>query len=157
MKFIADAMLGRLAKQLRLLGFDVHYDPALTDNELLRIALSENRIILTRDRGFASRPLAGNSLLIDADRVDDQISQFRAAFSREMPGHIPLTRCSVCNHALIPLARQDARDRVPRHVYDRQEEFLTCPECGRIYWRGSHVSRMARPQRGAQTKSRSEG
>ena len=67
MKFIADVMLGKLAKRMRLMGFDVLYGSTCEDNEVLRLALDQGRIILTRDTGLASRPLAQNHLLIASD------------------------------------------------------------------------------------------
>jgi hypothetical protein len=81
MNFIADAMLGSLAKRLRLLGFDVLYDHTLADNEVLRLALEQGRVILTRDTGLAARPLARNHVLIKSDHVDDQVQQVLDAFS----------------------------------------------------------------------------
>jgi len=141
MKFIADAMLGKLARRLRLLGIDVRYDSRTHDNEVLRLALVEQRTILTRDRGLAARPLAVQCLLIESDRVDEQIVQLQAAFPGLRPPS-PLTRCSVCNSGLEPVGRDAARDLVPDHVFRSANAFLRCPGCGRVYWRGSHVKRM---------------
>ena len=140
MKFIADVMLGRLAKRMRLLGFDVLYDHGLEDNDLLRLALEQGRVILTRDNGLASRPLAENHILIDSDQVDRQLCQVLDAFS--VPSAAMLTRCSVCNQPLRPLNKDDARDRVPDHVYERTERFFSCEQCGRVYWKGTHMKRM---------------
>jgi uncharacterized protein with PIN domain len=141
MKFIADAMLGSLAKRLRLLGFDVLYDHTLADSEILRHALEQGRVILTRDTGLAARPLARNHVLIKSDHVDDQVQQVLDAFSLFAAGH--LTRCSVCNQQLIPLDRDMARDRVPEHVLRTVATFFECRGCGRVYWEGSHVRNMA--------------
>lgn len=140
MKFIADAMLGSLAKRLRLLGFDVVYDASLDDNEVLRVALEQDRVILTRDTGLASRPLAGNHLLIRSDASDDQVGQVLAAYALNPSS--PLTRCSVCNTELTALDRDAARDRVPDHVLRTAERFLSCPGCDRVYWEGTHVRNM---------------
>jgi uncharacterized protein with PIN domain len=141
MKFIADVMLGRLAKRMRLLGFDVLYDRTLDDNEIIRLSLEQNRIILTRDRGLAGRPLAANHVFIKHDAVNDQLRQVLYTFMIEsVPA--PLTRCSCCNEPLSPVSRQDARDRVPQYVYERYDDFLHCAKCGRIYWKGTHVKRM---------------
>jgi hypothetical protein len=137
MIFIADAMLGSLAKRLRLLGFDVLYDSTLADNGILRLALEQDRVILTRDTGLASRPLARNHLLIKSDHIDDQVRQVLDAFS--LPDTGPLTRCSICNQLLSPLNKNDARDRVPEHVYATINVFFHCDQCGRVYWRGSHL------------------
>jgi uncharacterized protein len=138
--FIADAMLGSLAKRLRLLGFDVLYDHTLADNDILRLALEQGRVILTRDNGLASRPLARNHILIDSDLINDQIGQVLAAFS--LPETGPLTRCSVCNSVLSPLERIDAQDRVPEHVWRTIARFFECKGCERVYWEGTHVKKQ---------------
>jgi uncharacterized protein len=148
MNFIADAMLGSLAKRLRLLGFDVLYDRTLADNDVLRLALEQGRVILTRDTGLAARPLAQNHVLIKSDHVEEQLRQVLGAFSLSSSG--PLTRCSVCNQPLVPLGRDAARDRVPEHVQRTMAMFFECRECGRVYWEGSHVKNMA----GLRTKKR---
>jgi len=142
MKFIADAMLGKLAKRMRLMGFDVLYDPAYEDNEVLRLALDQDRIILTRDTGLASRPLAQNHILIGSDMVDEQLNQVVAMSS--LPSTAMLTRCSVCNTILTAPGRDDVRDLVSIHVYEQHRDFLRCETCGRIYWKGTHVRNMGR-------------
>ncbi len=141
MKFVADVMLGRLAKRLRLLGFDVLYDRALSDNEILRLSLEQDRVILTRDTGLAARPLAANNIFVKSDNVQEQIRQVLATLpSVRSPS--PLSRCSECNHPLAAVAKQEIRDSVPRYVYDKYDVFLKCSSCGRVYWRGTHVNRM---------------
>jgi uncharacterized protein len=141
MNFIADAMLGSLAKRLRLLGFDVLYDHTLADNEILHLALEQGRVILTRDTGLAARPLARNHVVIISDHVNDQVQQVLDAFS--LPAAGPLTRCSVCNQPISPLDRDTARDRVPEHILRTVTTFFECRGCGRVYWEGSHVKNMA--------------
>ncbi len=142
MKFVADAMLGRLARRLRLLGVDVRYDAGADDNEVLRISLEEERTILTRDHGLASRPLAVQCLLIQSERIDEQVSQVLAACP-DLRRAAPLTRCSVCNSCLRQAARESVRDLVPDQVFRSRQTFLRCEGCGRVYWKGSHTSRMA--------------
>lgn len=143
MKFIADVMLGRLAKRMRLLGFDVLYDRTLDDNEIIRLSLDQDRVILTRDASLASRPLARNRVFISSNFIREQLEQVISACSLE--AFRPLTRCSECNVSLDPIAKQDARDLVPCHVYGASDSFLHCPRCERIYWSGTHVRRMALP------------
>ncbi len=142
MKFIADVMLGSLAKRLRFLGFDVLYDRTLNDNEIIRLSLEQGRVILTRDSGLAARPLAANHLFINRDRMSAQVEQVLSAFPASSR---PLTRCSECNDVLASLQKRDAKDLVPPQVYEAHDEFLQCASCGRIYWKGSHVKRMNLP------------
>ncbi|HUI68292.1 MAG TPA: Mut7-C RNAse domain-containing protein [Nitrospirota bacterium] len=141
MKFIADVMLGKLAKRMRLLGFDVLYDRTLDDNEIIRLSLEQKRIILTRDTELAGRPLAANRVFIRHDAVKDQLRQVIDALMIESaPG--PLTRCSLCNDTLLPITKQDIKDLIPNYVYVNYDGFLRCISCGRIYWEGTHVRNM---------------
>jgi hypothetical protein len=144
MKFIADVMLGRLAKRLRLLGFDTLYDRTLDDNELIRLSLEQDRVVLTRDLALAERPLAANHLVIQSDFVEEQVEQVLARFPLQDES-APLTRCSVCNAALASISMNDAKDLVPSYVYDNKRMYSRCPICQRIYWQGTHVKRMALP------------
>lgn len=153
MKFIADIMLGRLAKRMRLLGLDVLYDRTLDDNGIIQRSLELGRVILTRDRALGERPLAMNHLLIKSDHVQEQIEQVLSAFPLE-PLLDPLSRCSECNETLAFLEKQDATDLVPPPVYQAHDRFLQCASCGRIYWKGSHMRKMMFPA-GAKKNSRS--
>lgn len=137
-------MLGALARWLRVLDFDVAYDPALDDPELVALAAAEGRTILTRDRRLVERRLARNHLLIRSDQVEEQVRQVLEELGlRPDPARL-LRRCLRCNHPLEPVPAEEARARVPPYVARTQEEFRGCPGCGRLYWRGTHVSRMSR-------------
>jgi uncharacterized protein len=144
MKFIADVMLGRLAKRLRLLGHDVLYDRTLDDNAVIRISLEQDRIILTRDRGLSDRPLAGNHLFIEGDDQASQVLQVLSFLDCSSPAERPepLTRCSACNSLLVPVIKRDVKDMVPDYVYQAYNEFFQCPGCRRMYWPGTHPERM---------------
>jgi uncharacterized protein len=143
MKFIADTMLGKLAKGLRLLGYDVLYDPSHDDNEIIRLSLEQDRVILTRDTGLVNRPTAKNHLFITSDDPGEQVRQVIDTFGLSSGPEI-LTRCSVCNTMLLKADKEVVRDKVPEFVYHANSDFLRCGECGRIYWRGSHVRMAAR-------------
>ncbi|HEX9942669.1 MAG TPA: Mut7-C RNAse domain-containing protein [Thermoanaerobaculia bacterium] len=143
-RLIADAMLGALARWLRALDVDVAYDPALDDAELVEKAVAEGRTILTRDRRLTQRRLARNHLLIRSDDVDEQVRQVVDDLGLQPdPGRF-FGRCLRCNTPLEPVAAERARARVPPWVARTHEEFRACPGCGRVYWRGSHVARMAK-------------
>lgn len=141
-RFLADAMLGALARWLRVLDVDVAYDPALDDPELVERAGGEGRTILTRDRRLVERRRARNHLLIRSDEPGEQVRQVLDETGiRPEPGRL-FARCLRCNTPLQPLPADAARARVPPFVARTQEEFRACPACGRIYWRSTHVERM---------------
>jgi uncharacterized protein with PIN domain len=146
MKFIADVMLGKLAKRMRLLGIDVLYDRTLDDNEIIRLSLEQDRVILTRDRALSGRPLARNHLLINSDLVQQQVEQVLSTFPLESFLN-PLSRCSGCNEPLDRITREEAWDLVPQYVYENKDLFFRCPRCRRTYWHGTHARRMAMPKR----------
>jgi len=139
MKFLVDSMLGRLAKWLRILGYDTLYFSSLDDNDLVRIARAEGRVVLTRDREMVRRR-GIDSLLIESDNFREQVRQV----SRDLGlrGDASFTRCPVCNSPLQGVAKEAVRERVPPYVFKTQERFSLCPQCDKIYWRGTHWQRM---------------
>lgn len=138
-RFLADGMLGRLAKWLRILGFDTAYDPALDDYALLRLARAEGRILLTCDHELAHHRGA-RSFLIEST---DLVSQLRQViYDLHLGLNAIFSRCPVCNTLLEALGREAVRDRVPAHVLETHTEFYHCPHCDRIYWPGTHRARM---------------
>lgn len=139
MKFLADSMLGRLAKWLRILGYDTLYFSSLEDNNLVRIARAEGRIILTRDREMVRRR-GIDSLLIESDDFRAQICQALRHFDLNLDSSF--SRCSVCNSPLQRVAKGAVRERVPPYVFQTQERFSLCPRCGKIYWQGTHWQRI---------------
>jgi uncharacterized protein with PIN domain len=144
MKFIADVMLGRLARRMRLLGLDVLYSRTLNDNEIIRLSLEQDRVILTRDKALSDRPLAESHLFINSDLVQEQVDQVLSSFPLETLLE-PFSRCSECNDPLSRITREEAKDLVPQHVYENKYLFFRCPRCKRTYWQGTHVMRMAIP------------
>ena len=140
MKFIADVMLGRLAKRLRLLGYDVLYDPALDDNGLIRLSLEQHRLILTRDEALAARPLAANHLFINSDLVEEQLEQVLSAVSRRRVSPHPLL--PVQRTARVPAASRRRGTSFRPMCSKTTKRFSGARSCGRIYWRGTHVLRM---------------
>jgi uncharacterized protein len=141
-KLFADAMLGALARWLRLLDLDVAYDPSLDDPELVERAVAEDRVILTRDRRLTERRRARNHLLVRSEVVDEQVRQVLEELGVRPDSGLILRRCPLCNAPLQPITAGEARARIPPWVARTQTEFRACPECGRVYWRGTHVDRM---------------
>ncbi|MFQ6059421.1 MAG: Mut7-C RNAse domain-containing protein [Anaerolineae bacterium] len=138
-KFLADEMLGRLAKWLRILGYDTAYLSPASDHALVRLARAEGRVLLTRDTGLARRR-GLQILLIESEQVEEQVRQVLDDLSLTASGSF--SRCPVCNTPLEELDRAAVADRVPPYVLRTQERFSRCPHCDRTYWRGTHWARM---------------
>ena len=141
MKFIVDCMLGKLAKWLKILGFDVLYFRKISDDELNLIARKEGRILLTRDNGMIEKARNLTFLFIKSEDWQPQVRQVLKAFHLQDQVN-PYSRCIQCNEKLKPLSRSKARNLVTPFVYQKSDSFALCPECGRVYWKGTHLSDM---------------
>ncbi len=141
MTFIADCMLGRLARWLRVLGFDVLYVSRIDDDALLGVARREGRVLLTRDTGLLERAADHPALLVTSGKWEDQLVQVLQEFGLEKLV-APHTRCLDCNVLLKSVPKDRARNLAAPFVLERAEAFALCPACGRLYWRGSHASDM---------------
>jgi uncharacterized protein len=137
-RLYVDAMLGRLARWLRLMGYDTLYWREGSDAALAERARAEGRLIITRDHQLAGRR-AVQALLVSAETLDEQLAEVRSALGSSPE---PLTRCPECNGVLGELAHADARELVPAYVWQTQPVFRRCAGCGRVYWKGTHVSGM---------------
>jgi uncharacterized protein with PIN domain len=133
-------MLGRLAKWLRLLGYDTTYYSAASDPELARRARAEGRVLLTRDHELASRR-GLQTLFITSEVLEEQVQQVIEFVGP--PPRPPHSRCSVCNPTLDPVEPAEIADRVPPYVLRTQTDFRRCPGCSRVYWPGTHRQGMA--------------
>ncbi len=144
-KFIADFMLGRLVKKLRMLGIDTKYlRPALNGEynplKLLKISLEENRTILTRNSKLKHYP---NVYFIKSSDVDEQFKSIIKDFdiSKEINA---FSRCLECNELLAEVPKLAIRGKVPFYIYQTKNKFAICKNCNKIYWQGSHYKDMSR-------------
>ncbi len=139
--FLADRMVGKLARWLRLLGYDTVYLPQLSAEGVMREARRQGRIILTRNTRIPRHKGAPPFLFIEHDQFRDQLRQVVTALQLDPVARL-FTRCSACNALLLPVKKEDVRERVPVYVWQTQEEFRRCPECQRIYWGATHKERV---------------
>ena len=134
-RFLADEMLGTLARWLRMMGYDTVYARDLLDREVLRMARAEGRVLLTRDRQLAERA-EDRGLLVTSDVLEEQLKQVIAALGLREDHLMP--RCTRCNGQLETVGREEVAGRVPERVLAIRTEFYLCPKCGQIYWKGTH-------------------
>lgn len=136
-KFVADVMLGRLAKWLRIAGFDVLYSNRFADDELIVISNTEERVLLSRDTRLLIRKPVKAFIFIDSEDIQMQI---RTVFETMRISSLDsaLSRCLSCNETLIEADRESVRELVPEFVYRTQRQFKLCPVCRKIFWAGTH-------------------
>jgi uncharacterized protein len=146
-KFIVDSNVGRLARWLRIAGFDTVFINDLDDNRLVRLALSEDRVLLTKDTQILKRRVATTGrlkvILIESEKVKEQLRQVIKTLN--LAGKIkPFTLCLECNQPLVPADKEQVKGLVPPYVFKIQTQYMQCPTCHRVYWRGTHWQRMSR-------------
>jgi uncharacterized protein with PIN domain len=146
-RFIVDHNVGKLAKWLRLMGYDARVFGGSDDTELVTIALDENRVILTRDTSIMKRRLVTKgrlqALLISSDQPEHQIRQVVDSLHLDWSFN-PFSLCLECNQPLMERKKSEVKELVPPYVFKTQEQFRQCPACGRLYWRGTHWRAMTR-------------
>ncbi|MCX7817520.1 MAG: Mut7-C RNAse domain-containing protein [Syntrophales bacterium] len=145
MRFIVDCMLGKLSRWLRVLGFDAAYHANISDDDLIDLAIQENRVILTRDQNLFEKAKKNEEkpeiILIKSETWEEQIKQILCNF--ELQKFIkPFTRCLECNTPLNSIPKDEIRHLVPPFVFEHNEHFLFCKNCGRVFWKGTHFTNM---------------
>lgn len=143
--FIVDAMLGNLAKKLRVLGYDSTYFSSIEDEKLVTAAKNEKRIILTKDEQLCKTAQNQNiiSVLIRGNDEIEQIVQIHQDIKLEkFVIDTNNSRCIVCNGKLQPIEKHRIIGKVPEGILEREEKFWMCDGCKKIYWQGTHFEKL---------------
>lgn len=136
-RFIADSMLGSLARWLRILGFDTLYFRDITDGDLIRIARQQQRIIITRDRALSRRKNV-EGILVSSNDLKGQLKEFLQWIKGRGIKPCPFTLCPICNGDIHPVDKFNVKNDVPEYVFLNTLFFYQCSNCGKVYWEGSH-------------------
>ncbi len=150
-KFIVDSNAGKLARWLRMMGYDVLFFNHIGDAQLVDIALKEERMVLTKDTQLIRRRVVTNGqvkvILIQSDDPKEQLHQIVNELKLDCRLK-QFTRCLECNQKLLPKSKEEVKELVPPYVFRTQTQYMQCPSCLRVYWRGTHWQRMKRELEG---------
>ena len=153
LKFLADGMLGKLTRWMRILGCDVKYQNDMDDDELIEAAAEENRVLLTRDAqlfGWASKNNV-QAYLVRSRTETEKLAEIAQQFDVKLEIDADNSRCPKCNAMLESIPKSEVDERVPQATLRLQNEFWKCVDCGQIYWHGSHWQKIQRKLQDAKT------
>lgn len=143
--FLVDAMLGNIAKKLRLLGYDSYYSSNVSDDEVIFKAKKEGRVIITKDEQLVKSAERNKIPTIQIDK-NDEVNQLVQIFQNQgLPKFVldtNTTRCTVCNGQLYSVNKDKILSKVPKGVIENTENFWECDTCNKIYWEGTHIDRL---------------
>lgn len=140
-KFVLDSHLGKLAVYLRMFGYDALYQNDYDDELIAEISSRENRILLTRDRGLLKRKIIKDGYWIRSLEPKIQIEEVLVKFNL-VENRKAFQRCLICNQPLQPVEKNSVIDKLEPLTRKYFNEFYICPDCQRVYWKGSHYERM---------------
>lgn len=140
-RFVTDAHLGKLARYLRLLGFDTLFFNDIGDQRLVEISLSERRILLTRDRALLMRRTITHGCYVHA--IEPWLQLVEVVERLDLAAQArPFSRCMVCNGTIVAVQKAIIEEQLPEQVARQHDQFWRCRECQKIYWQGSHYSKL---------------
>jgi uncharacterized protein with PIN domain len=139
--FVLDGHLGKLARYLRLLGFDSTYDVEWTDAQLVELSTREGRALLTRDVGLLMHARLTHGYFVRATQPRRQLIEVVRHFDLA-PSVNAFTRCLACNSGLREVAKEEVADRLLPQTREHFDQFRECPHCDRVYWQGSHYAQL---------------
>jgi uncharacterized protein len=142
MKFIADCMLGKLAKELRILGYDTIYYRGEDAHQMIQLARQEGRLILTRNTKLIPKRPDDRIIRVMEDNPFFQLRELIQKRYISLNEENLFSRCLLCNVLIDEIPKEEAAGKVPDFIFYQQKTFYRCPQCGRIYWQGTHQWNM---------------
>jgi uncharacterized protein with PIN domain len=143
-KFLADGMLGKLTRWLRMLGQDVEYSVKLSDSELLELAKKENRVLLTKDLELYQRAIAKgiDALYLEGNTESERLAELAKRYSLTLTIDMDKSHCPICNTKLKETPKELLLGEVEKNTFIHYDKFWKCPNCGQIYWQGAHWEKI---------------
>jgi len=144
LRFVADGMLGKLTRWLRMLGHDVEYFNSLADDELIAVAKSEQRVLLTRDLKLYQRAAAEGVkvFLVEGKTEHENLAELARKYDFKLEIDVSISRCPKCNSEIRPIRKEEVIARIPESTAKFYDEYWECQNCRKIYWQGSHWKRI---------------
>jgi uncharacterized protein with PIN domain len=144
LKFIADGMLGKLTRWLRMLGHNVKYSNRLNDAQLIEIAKKERRILLTRDLELYQQATAKgvDAFYLNGVTEEERLAEMAKRFNIKLDIDMTTSRCPKCNARVKPVSKDNVKDKVEKSTFNYYSDFWECPKCGQVYWQGAHWTRI---------------
>jgi len=144
LKFVADGMLGKLTRWLRMLGHNVKYSVEFDDVQLLMIAKKEKRVLLTRDLALYQQATARgiDALYLEGETEGERLAELARRYGIPLNIDMATSRCPKCNAKVKPISKEKAGHKVQKNTFTNYNEFWQCPKCRQIYWQGAHWTKI---------------
>jgi len=156
LRFIADGMLGKLTRWLRMLGHDVEYHRATDDKKLIALAKSEKRVLLTRDLKLYQQAVARGvgAVLVEGKDEAEKLADLANCFDFRLEVDLSVSRCPKCNTMIEAVPKEAVVSQVPEATSTYYSDFWKCPGCGQVYWQGAHWKRIEKTLEEANSRLR---
>ncbi len=154
MKFLADGMLGKLARWLRMLGHDVIYSVQLNDSELLELTKKDGRVLLTKDLELYKRAIGRgmDTYYVEGKTEVERLAEIAKRYNLPLSIDMDKSHCPICNTKLQTAQKEQLKDKLEKNTYTYYDKFWVCPNCGQIYWQGAHWKQIQQTLTQAQQK-----
>ena len=154
MKFLADGMLGKLARWLRMLGHDVVYSVEFDDSELLELAKKEERVLLTKDFELYKRAIGRglDAYYVEGKTESERLAEVAKRYRLQLTIDMDKSHCPICNTQLKPTPKEQLQSELGKNTYTYYDKFWICPNCGQIYWQGAHWKQITQTLAEAQQR-----